>query len=104
MDLLRNLFGNLTSGIIRLAVAGGIIFLCYLFLLKPVLETTDKAIESSGLNQIGKALNGVSREVHKQVDHSLNATKGHGDHKKLVHCIERANQNVIRLERCARRF
>lgn len=104
MDLLRNLFGNLTSGIIRLAVTGGILFLCYLFIVKPVLETTDKAIESSGIDQIGEALNGVSREVRKQVDHSLQATRGHGDHKRLVRCIERANQNVVRLQRCARRY
>jgi hypothetical protein len=103
MDLLRNLFGNVTSGIIRLAVTGGILFLAYLFIVKPVLETTDKAIRESGLNQIGKALDGVSREVRKQVDNSLQAS-GKGNRRKLIACVEHANGNVVRIHRCTRRF
>ena len=56
MDILRNLFGNVTSGIIRLAVAAGILFCAYLFIVKPVLDTTDEAFHSTGLDQIGKTL------------------------------------------------
>jgi hypothetical protein len=104
MDLLRNLFGNVTSGIIRLAVTAGVLFLAYLFIVKPVLETTDKAIRESGINQIGKSLGGVGREIRKQVNHSLKATRGEGDHRKLIACIERANGNVVRLNRCSRRY
>ena len=67
MDILRNLFGNLTSGIIRLAVAAGILFLGYLFIVKPVLNTagdvTDKAFKSSGLDEIGKTLKDVNVQV-----------------------------------------
>ena len=64
MDLLRNLFGNLTSGIIRLAVAAGVLFLRYLFIVKPVLNTTsevtDKAFKSSGLDEISKTIDRTS--------------------------------------------
>ncbi|MFL5899884.1 MAG: hypothetical protein ACJ75S_01615 [Solirubrobacterales bacterium] len=105
MDLLRNLFGNLTSGIIRLAVAAGVLFLCYLFIVKPVLETTNDAIHSTGLDQIGKSIEGVSREVRREVHRSFETTKRHGGNpKKLIHCIKRANGDVKRLERCTRRF
>ena len=34
MDILRNLFGNVTSGIIRLLVAVGVLGAAYLFIVK----------------------------------------------------------------------
>ena len=47
MDILRNLFGSLTSGIIRLLVTVGILAAAYFFIVKPVLNTTDNAIDSA---------------------------------------------------------
>jgi len=105
VDLLRNLFGNLTSGIIRLAVTGGILVLCYLFIVKPVLDTTSDAIRSSGLSEIGRSLEGVGHEIKRQVRHSLKVTKQKGvNPKKLIRCIENANSNTKKLQRCTRRF
>jgi hypothetical protein len=105
VDLLRNLFGNLTSGIIRLAVTGGILVLCYLFIVKPVLKTTDDAIHATGLDQIGKTIDTVNRQVQRQIRHSLKVTKRRGgDPQRLIRCIKRANQNVQRIERCTRRY
>jgi hypothetical protein len=104
MDLLRNLFGNLTSGIIRLAVTAGVLALCYLFIVKPVLQTTNEAIKSSGLDQIGKSLEGVSTTIKRQVHRSLEATSPGARRQKLIRCVKRADQDVHRIERCARRF
>ncbi len=105
MDLLRNLFGNLTSGIIRLAVFAGVLFLCYLFIVKPVLKTTDEAFKTTGLDQIGKSLEGVSTTIKREVHHSFEVTKKRGANpQKLVHCVRRASGNVKRIERCTRRF
>jgi hypothetical protein len=105
MDLLRNLFGNLTSGIIRLAVAAGVLFLCYLFIVKPVLNKTDEAFRSTGLDQVGKSIEGVSKEIRRQVHRSFETTKKHGGNpQKLVHCVQSANGDVKRIERCTRRF
>lgn len=105
MDLLRNLFGNVTSGIIRLAVTAGVLFLCYLFIVKPVLKTTNDAIKSTGLDQIGKSLEGVSTQIKREVHHSFEVTKKRGANpQKLVHCVQRANGNVRRIQRCTRRF
>lgn len=105
MDILRNLFGNVTSGIIRLAVTAGILFLCYLFIVKPVLDTTNEAFHSSGLDQIGKTLNTVNVQVQRQIRRSFKVTKSQGGNpQRLINCIKHANQNVERIERCARRF
>jgi hypothetical protein len=105
MDILRNLFGNVTSGIIRLAVTAGVLFLCYLFIVKPVLSTTNNAIESSGLNQIGKSLQNLGPQIERQVKRSFKVTKAQGGNpQKLLKCVQRAHQNVEKIERCTRRF
>jgi len=105
VDLLRNLFGNLTSGIIRLAVTAGILALCYLFIVKPVLKTTDDAIHQTGFDQIGKSIEGVSEQIQRQVRHSFQATRQRGANpRRLVHCIQRASGDVQRIQRCTRRF
>jgi hypothetical protein len=105
VDLLRNLFGNLTSGIIRLAVTAGVLFLCYLFIVKPALKTTNDAIHESGFDSIGKSIEGVSKEIRREVHRSFETTKKHGGSpQKLVHCVQHANGNVKRIERCTRRF
>jgi hypothetical protein len=105
MDILRNLFGNVTSGIIRLAVTAGVLFLCYLFIVKPVLKTTSDAIHSTGLDQIGKTLNTVNVQVQREIRRSFKVTKAHGGNpQRLIHCIKHAKQDVNKIERCTRRF
>ena len=104
MDLLRNLFGSLTSGIIRLAVFAGMLLLLYLLIIKPVLKTTTDAIHSTGLDQIGKSMEGVSKEIKREVHRTFEGTSPGGQRKKLVHCVQRANGNAHRIERCTRRF
>jgi hypothetical protein len=104
MDLLRNLFGNVTSGIIRLAVTAGILFLAYLFIVKPVLNTTNEAFHSTGLDQIGKSLEGMSTEIKREVHRSFEVTGSASRKQKLVHCVKAASGNVQRIERCTRRF
>lgn len=105
MDILRNLFGNVTNGIIRLAVAAGVLFCVYLFILKPVLDTTNKAIESSGLNQIGKSLESLGPQIERQVKHSFRVAKRQGGNpQRLLDCVKRADQDIAKIERCTRRF
>ena len=104
MDLLRNLFGNVTSGIIRLAVTAGVLFLCYLFIVKPVLDTTNEAIRSTGLDRIGKSLDDVGRQIKRQVHRSFEATKPGAKRQRLVECVKHADGDVKRIQRCTRRF
>jgi hypothetical protein len=115
MELLRNLFGSLASGVIRLAVAAGILACAYLFIVKPVLNSADdairntndtiqKSLRTSGFDHVAKQIEGVSGGVQRQVARSLRQSKHHGNSKRLVRCIERAQQNVHRLQHCADRY
>ena|SRR6185312_15950797 len=124
MEFLQNLFGNLTSGIIRLAVTVGILAAVYFFIVKPILHTTEKTVESTnhqiensfnqasvdtkGIEaQVNKTIEEVNNQVQVQVEHSFHVTKAHGGKaktEKLLRCIQRANNNVHRIERCSRRY
>ena len=115
MDVLRNLFGNLTSGIIRLAVTVGILAAVYFFIVRPVLDTTNNAIDSAnqGLNgpngisrQIQRSINQTNRQVQRSVNRSLNQAQRQGGHdpRKLLRCVQRARGNVNRIQACTRRF
>lgn len=117
MDLLRNLFGNLTSGIIRLLVAVGILAAAYFFLLKPVLKTTsdtfkevnksfNKTFHTKGVDvtDISKTIEEVNKEIQREIKRSLRAAKKNGNPKKLVKCIERAEGNVHKIQRCTVKF
>jgi hypothetical protein len=129
MEFLSNLFGNLSSGVIRLAVTVGILAAVYFFIVKPVLHTTEHTVDSANKafeksfsgppfdsppvntkaleEKANKMIENVNHEVQAQVQHSFHVTKTQGAPKKqekLLHCIQRANQNVHRIERCAKRF
>jgi hypothetical protein len=115
MDILRNLFGSLTSGIIRLLVTVGILAAAYFFLVKPVLHTTDHAIDSanktfeqsfgsSTIDDVSKSLDGVSHQVQRQIRQSLHLAEKHGNPKRLVKCIEHADGDARKIRRCAAKF
>ena len=117
MDILRNLFGNLTSGLIRLLVTVGILAAAYFFIVKPVLNTTDKAIDSANksfeksfgvqgadITDISETIEDVNRRVRIQIRRSFHTAEKKGNPKRLVHCIERAEGNVQRIKRCTVKF
>jgi hypothetical protein len=117
MEILRNLFGSLTSGIIRLLVTVGIIAAIGYFLVKPALDTANKGIDSynktfeksfgpngADLNDIGKTIDSVDHQVQIQIERSFHTAKKHGNPNKLVHCVQRANGNVNRIKRCTVKF
>jgi hypothetical protein len=117
MDILRNLFGSLTSGIIRLIVGVGILAAAYFFIVKPVLKTTGDAIKSTNhsfersfgvqdvdLTDIGKTIEDVNRQVRRQIRRSFHAAEKEGNPKRLVRCIEHANGNVHQIKRCTVKF
>jgi hypothetical protein len=115
LDFLRNLFGSLASGIIRLAVTAGILFCAYLFIVKPALETTreisreandsiQQSFRTNGLGDVGQTIEAVNRRVQREIRRSFHASKQQGDANRLLRCIQRAHQNVDKIERCTRRF
>lgn len=117
MDILRNLFGSLTSGIIRLAVAVGILAAAYFFIVKPVLKTTsdtfkeaNKSFERSfgengaGLDDISKTIHDVNRQVRIEITRSFHVAKRNGNPKRLIRCVQHAEGNVHKIQRCAVKF
>lgn len=124
MDILRNLFGSLTSGIIRLAVTVGILAAAYFFIVKPVLHSADNAINrgfdtakeanesfekslgpnGADLGDINKTIEGVNHQVQIQIERSFHTAKKHGNPNKLLHCVQRANGNVHKIKRCTVKF
>jgi len=115
MDVLRNLFGNLSAGIIRLLVTVGILAAAYFFIVKPTLETTEKVssevngniqkgFQQSDMGNINKTIEDVNRQVQREIKKSLRASKQQGNADKLINCIQRAHQNVNKIQRCSERF
>ena len=128
MDFVRSLFGMLTSSVLRLAVAVGILAAAYLFIVRPVLDTTNKAIESANtfngsLNsniqqsirqsnvspnvgrQIRRSIRRSNRQVQRQLNRSLHRTApNQARQTRLLRCVQHAHGNVQRMQRCARRY
>jgi F0F1-type ATP synthase membrane subunit b/b' len=122
MDILRNLFGNVTSGIIRLLVTVGILAAVYLFIVKPVLDTTEnvsdtvnssiKSANESFKQSFGpnseaeKAIRRANRRVEIQITRAFHQAKKHGggDSMKMLRCIQAAAGDVNRMQRCAVKF
>ena len=115
MDVLRNLFGNLTAGIIRLLVTVGILAAVYFFVVRPALDTAEKVshetnvsvqkgFEQADLNKINKTIDDVNRRVQREVRKSFRHSPNHGAAKKLVRCIQRANQDVHKIQRCSEKY
>jgi predicted PurR-regulated permease PerM len=119
MDILRNLFGNVTAGIIRLLVTVGIIAAIGFFLVKPALDTTEKISKEANtsfeksfggsddsLNDINKTIEAVNHQVEREINRSFHQAKRAGGHDpdQLITCIQRAHQNVVKIQRCTNRY
>jgi Tfp pilus assembly protein PilO len=115
MEVLRNLFGNLTAGIIRLLVTVGILAAVYFFVVKPTLDTTktishevngniQKSIHEANLGDISKSIEDVNRQVQREIKRSIRHAPSHSAADKLLRCIQRAHQNVHKIERCNERY
>jgi hypothetical protein len=115
MDILRNIFGTLTSGVIRLLVSVGILAAAYFFIVKPVLQTTSDAIKTTnhsfeksfgenGLGDLSKTFEDVNHQVEIQIQRSFHMAKKDGNPKHLIRCIQRAHGDVHRIQRCTVKF
>jgi hypothetical protein len=115
MDILRNLFGSLTSGVIRLLVSVGVLAAAYFFIVKPVLKTTSDAIRTTnhsfeksfgenGLGDLRKTFDDVNRQVQIEIQRSFHTAKREGNPRRLVHCIKHSHGDVQRIQRCTVKF
>lgn len=114
MDVLRNLFGNLSAGIIRLLVTVGILAAVYFFIVRPTLETTgdisretnqsiQKSLQNNDFGDISGQIEDVNRQIQIEIKKSVRTSKP-GQADRLIRCIKRAHQNVNKIQRCSERF
>lgn len=114
MDILRNLFGNLTSGIIRLLVAVGIIAAVGYFIVKPALDTANNYNQTlqrsfgpngvADLKDVNKTIRDVNHQVQIEIRRSFKAAKHEGSPNRLIKCIQRAHGDVEKIQRCTVKF
>jgi hypothetical protein len=103
--LLRTPLGCLTATIVRLALIAAIALAGYLLVVKPLLDKADNAIKTSGVQEIGKAIEGLDRQVQRQVRQALGATPRSGAERRgLIRCVQRASGDVGRVRLCMRRL
>lgn len=117
--MLANIFGNFTAGIIRLAFTAATILLIYLFILKPILQTTEnvskgfgsegaveKALDAVNQAFAGEGADSIRRQIESQIG-GIGSDSSPTERKKanrLLRCVQNANGNVDRMQRCAKRF
>ncbi|HKF83374.1 MAG TPA: hypothetical protein VKB23_10495 [Solirubrobacterales bacterium] len=93
----------------------GILAAVYFFVVKPTLETTEKVshevnvnvqkgFQQSDLGDINKTIDDVNRQVQREIKRSLRQSQRQGHADQLIRCIQRAHQNVNRIQRCSERF
>ena len=116
MDILRNLFGSVTSGIVRLLVTVGILAAVYFFIVKPVLDTTEtissetnesiqKSFENKRFDEIEVTLENVNRRVERQLHAVTEGVEGTGGRRQAAALHGEGDRaNVNRVQRCAKRY
>ena len=93
----------------------GILAGVYFFVVKPTLDTTEKishevnvnvqkGFEQTDLTDINKTMQDVNRQVQREIKRSLRQTPSHSAANKLVRCIQRAHQDVHKIERCNEKY
>lgn len=96
-------------------MTAGILAAVYFFVVKPTLETTEKishevngniqkGFEQTDLSQINKTIDDVNRRVQREVRKSLRTSPNTKHADKLVRCIQRANQDVHKIQRCSEKY
>ena len=93
----------------------GILAAVYFFVVKPTLDTTtkishevngniQKSFEQTNLGDIDKTINDVNRKVQREIKRSLRQSQHHGAANRLIDCIQRAHQDVHKIQRCTERY
>jgi len=96
-------------------VTVGILAAVYFFIVKPTLSTTEKisnevnvnvqkGFEQTDLSDIDKTIDDVNRQVQREIKKSLRESRQQGNADKLIRCIQRAHQNVNKIQHCSERF
>ena len=93
----------------------GILAAAYFFIVKPTLSTTEKishevnvnvekGFQQTNLGDISKTIEDVNRRVQREIKKSFRQSQQHGHANKLIHCIQRAHQDVTKIQLCNEKY
>lgn len=103
-----NIGGTLVSSVVRILVVVATLAATYYFILRPILDTTEKV--STGISgNIEKSLDqafsqsSVSSQKRTVITREIRSVSG-AKMAKLERCVTRAGTDIGRIQRCANRF
>lgn len=122
-----NFGGTLLNTVVRLVILFATLALVYLFILKPILHTTEVGIKSASdasksiTDSINVENNKSYKKAMRQMNRSLRRANRPGKTKtvvvkngktnvagfnqsRLLKCVQNASQNIDRLVKCNERF
>jgi hypothetical protein len=110
MDFLGNISLRLVGMVTTIVILGA----TYLFIVKPVLNTTNNAFKSfnepisraldMSQQQLGQAVTQAKRQNHGAVHIRGTGQVGLKRAQKLLGCVQRAHGDVNRMSACAQRL
>ncbi len=108
---------NLAMRLIGLLTTVLVLGAAYLFIVKPVLDTTNNAFDSvngtinnafqqSGLDQINvdQIENGDFSSVQKQIDQANVSSADQRRAQKLLRCVQRVQPDTTKMQACAAKY
>ena len=88
---------TLARSLIKLIVSVAIIAAIYLFLVRPILDTTNTAFDS-----VGSSLDNAFDDAG--IDPPNLTGVGKTDAERVLACVQRVEPDVSKMQRCAERF
>jgi hypothetical protein len=95
--------GTIINPIIKIVTTVVILGAVYLFLVKPVLDTTENTFDQFGLGEFSETFDSLPTDIQDQVDAALDSG-GKSDASRLGECITRAQPDTTKINRCVERF
>jgi hypothetical protein len=99
--------GNIGLRLVGLLVTVGILAAVYFFIVKPATDTANNAFDSFSepLKQAEQQAAAAQQQLQQDANNGGPGTKSDLNQlDRLQRCVQKAHQNVNRLQRCAERF
>jgi hypothetical protein len=92
---------TLARSLIKLFVSVAIIAAIYLFLVRPILDTTNDTINNA-FDSVDSSLDNAFDDAGVNPPNLTGVGKTDGE--KILACVQRVEPDVTRMQRCAERF
>jgi type II secretory pathway component PulM len=104
--------GTLISPIIKIVTTVAILAAVYVFIVKPVLDTTENVADGFDISESIGTVEGIGPAIQKQVrqaaklqDDAAQASQAQVDRaNKLLSCIADANNDVTTIQNCHEKY